>query len=269
MGEDLEVRPQDIDFHTRWPQIVVAAFTVRNNGTVLSKPTVGLVRSAPLGAFVPWQPLDPLTIPALRPGESVVLEDAYHAPRPQRLRGVANISPDQFLSALGLDAGDQPHRPPGVLPPDPLALLGRGSNHWAGSLNLLFPNRDVERHMAPALRMYPGRVNVTLFAVGSHETDQYKFRLTGDGADWGACLFEPRTFGKMIAAFRKDDAVAEGTWCRLSGGVLCLSVVPPEDAVIGRVNVHVLQESTEREALVEFFLDKSAAWMGCYWCEPL
>ncbi|MFN8574316.1 MAG: hypothetical protein U0132_19855 [Gemmatimonadaceae bacterium] len=262
-GEDLQVRPQDIDFYSPRPGIVVATFTIRNNGTALSRPTVALVRSAPLGAFVPWQPLDQLKIPALLPGESFVIEREYRVAQTQAFGGAGMIPPDQLLSALGLGAGDAPRRPRGVLPPDPLTLLGRGGLHWAGNFNIFFPNRDAERHLARALRMYPGQVNVAQFVVGSQKTDLYKFRLTGDGAAWSPCLLEARTLGSFPSR-RDDDSIVEGQWYRPERGVFHLFVTPPEDAETGRLNVHVCQKSTGREALVEFSLDSSAAGPGCY-----
>src|SRR6266404_5843702 len=44
--------------------------TVRNIGADWSPPTPMRLESAPLGAFVPWQPLTQLLVPALEPGES-------------------------------------------------------------------------------------------------------------------------------------------------------------------------------------------------------
>src|SRR5207247_993575 len=74
-----------------------------------------------------------------------------------------------------------------ALPADLLDLVGRNNPHWAGNLNIFLGGRPVERHLAQALRVYPGRTNLAMFVVGSGN-DAYAFQLKGTGADWDTAL---------------------------------------------------------------------------------
>ena len=49
--------------------------------------------------------------------------------------------------------------------------------------------KAVERHMARALRVYPGKTNAAMFFVGDRK-DGYKFELSGDVEDWQAELVD-------------------------------------------------------------------------------
>ncbi|HEX4611091.1 MAG TPA: hypothetical protein VH092_23070, partial [Urbifossiella sp.] len=71
-------------------------------------------------------------------------------------------------------------------------------------------------------------------------------------------------FGCPTADGMKGGQLAEGHWHRLASGMLLLAVNPPAKAREGVVNVHVRQESSGREAVVEFTLDASARGPGCY-----
>ncbi len=150
----------------------------------------------------------------------------------------------------------------GQLPADPFRLLGQPNVHWAGNLNIFVQGRAVERHLAQALRIYPGRVNMAMFVVGSGR-DAYAFSLHGDGADWEARLHD------LTGATRLDHL--DGTGLRMGEWLDCpstrmmfLALRPPADCERGVVEVHVRQRSTGQQAIVEFSLDPEAAGPGCF-----
>lgn len=260
----LDLDREDISFTTPRPGVLSVAVTVRNVGRAPTPPTPALLRSAPLGAFVPWTPLDTLVIPPLLPGRSTVLRGEYALPKPVALGGADRIPPSRALVALGLGEPDRPRRPTPAAPAaDVLGLFGLGAHHWAGNINLFFPKVDVERHTAMALRIYPGRINMAMFLVGTGPAERYKFEFTGTGTAWNPRLFD--TFPHLATAEGAGhDALTDGRWHRLSSSMLMLAVTPPESAREGAVNVHVRQQSSGREAVVEFTLDAAAAGPGCY-----
>jgi hypothetical protein len=262
-GTDLRVEREDVVFRTVRPGRLGVELTINNPGAAPTAPTSGILRSAPLGAFVPWQFLNVIEIPALSPGETTVVRSEYHYQTPRALGGLDRIPPERVLTALGLGEPDRDPRPtPPDLATDLLHLLQRGSAYWAGNLNLFFPGVDVERHVAAALRVYPGRVNLAMFIIGETR-DTYRFELTGDAGTWDARLFD--TFlGKPILDGIFAPALAEGDWHHPNSGLLLLAVQPPEDATTGAVNVHVRQRSSGREAVVEFTMDSRASGPGCY-----
>ncbi len=260
----LDLDREDISFTTPRPGVLSVAVTVRNVGRAPTLPTPALLRSAPLGAFVPWAPLDTIVIPPLLPGRSTVLRGEYALPTPVALGGADRIPPSRALVALGLGEPDRPRRPaPRVAAPDALGVFGLGSLHWAGNINLFFPKVDVERHTAMALRVYPGRTNLAMFIVGTGPADRYKLELTGTGTAWNPRLYDSFPNLAVMEAARHDP-LTDGRWHRLSSGVLMLAVDVPADAREGAVNVHVRQESSDREAVVEFTLDAAAGGPGCY-----
>ena len=258
--DGLTVSREDIRFQTRRPGVLSIEVTIHNTGTERSAATFGLLRSAPLGAFVPWRPLGLLEIPAIEGRRSTVVRHEVRYQPPAALAGADKLPPSRLLTALGLDDRDGDSS---QLPADPLALFGRGGIYWAGNLNIFFPGKDVERHLAQALRIYPGRVNLAMFIVGDRHCDAYRFRLTGDGAGWGARLVDFGT-GDSFAALVGKGGIQTGAWTRPTTGLLMLALKPPADARTGAVNVHVEQQSTGREAVVEFSLDANAAGPGCY-----
>ncbi len=154
------------------------------------------------------------------------------------------MPPRRLLTAL--DAEDERpqarRRPtPGVLPADLMDLMGRPGLHWAGNLNIFVGGRAVERHLAQALRVYPGRLNVAMFVVGSGR-DAYRFHVVGEGTDWKARLHD-MTDGKTLTLdVRGETAVAEGRWIKTPGQrLMMLSLEPPADCGAGAVAVHVTQ----------------------------
>lgn len=263
---------EDIRFTTPEPGLLAMELTFHNLGDEPTAPAMGMLRSAPLGAFVPWQMLDVVMVPSIEPGRSAVVRKEYAVPPPPVLGGMDWVPPDRLLVALGLGEPGRERRSrrerratarPGMPAPDTMGLLGLGGLHWAGNLNLFFPRRDVERHGAFELRVYPGRLNMADFIIGSGTADRYRFEFSGDGTAWNPRLFDTiPTFS--LAAATKRGALKEGTWHRPQTGVFLLAVEPPAEAERGAVNVHIRQESSGREAVVEFTMDARAAGPGCY-----
>lgn len=154
-----------------------------------------------------------------------------------------------------------------ALPADPFELLGHTNPHWAGNLNVFVGERAVERHLARALRIYPGRVNFAFFMVGWGR-DAYAFELGGDGAHWDAALYHMvgrGTLGALMLHLDEIDSVDQREWVEVERqAFLLLAIRPPSDCGSGSIEVHVTQRSTGRTAIVEFSLDPRAAGPGCF-----
>jgi hypothetical protein len=258
---ELSVERTDITFSNVAPDRLAVEVAVRNLGRARSRPTVALIRSAPLGAFVPWRPLTAVAVPALEPGAETTVRAEVPVPAPVALGTPGRVPPRRLLTALA--AGD-PRPRAGGLAPDLFRLLGRGGVHWAGNLNVFIGGKDVERHLAQALRVYPGRTNLALFMVGSGRPDGYAFHVGGDAAGWNPRLLDMTGARSLSLEGRPGDGIPDGEWVELSHGILMLALEPPADATEGRVEVCVRQRSTDREAVVEFSLDARAAGPGCY-----
>jgi hypothetical protein len=276
----LTVRRTDILFYDVAPRRVAIEITVTNLGHEPTAATHAAIQAAPLGAFVPWRPLTVLPVPVLGPGESFVLRTEAARPAPAPLGPPDRVPPRKLLTALGA-ADERPQAPPAAPPgrrmpqarptpaiptlhADVLQLLGRGGVYWAGNLNVFVGGKDVERHMAQALRVYPGMVNLALFVVGHGRPDAYRYHLTGTGEDFNATL--QGTDGLQSLKFdTARSPVPEEKWIE-TAGFSCMMLVlhPPKGCREGSVKVHVTQQSSGREALVEFSLDPRAAGAGCY-----
>ncbi len=287
VGPNLHVDRGEIGFFTAAPDRVRIEVVVRNIGDRPSDPTWVRLEAAPLGAFLPWQPLAALALPALDPGGSASLEADVSFRSPAPLGGFATVPPRRLLTALGMEGPPaRPDRPPTLLqrlagpfrrsrgeasrgpgpqlPPDPLQLLSRGNPHWAGNLNVFVGHRAVERHLARALRVYPGRTNLALFCVGCGR-DAYAFTTSGPGTAWNPALFDATSASSFIVDPRRMAPLRESTWIETEGcRVMILAVSPPQNCQEGALEVHVIQRSTGKEALVEFSLDPEAAGPGCY-----
>jgi hypothetical protein len=249
------------------PGCVGIEITVRNTGDSPSPPTAAVLTAAPLGAFVPWRPLAVVPAPALMPGESAVLRVEARRPAVAPLGPPDRVPPRRLLTALGAE-DDRPRMatplPRGVLPADLMDLLGRKNAHWAGNLNVFIGGRDVERHLAQALRVYPGRVNLAMFVVGGRR-DAYRFHVTGAGADWKARLYDMTGGETLNLDVGRSRPVEEGRWVEAPARrLMFLALEPPAGCGVGSVAVHVTQRSSGREAVVEFSLDPAAAGPGCY-----
>jgi hypothetical protein len=266
-GGDLHVERTDIGFANIGTDRVGIEIVVINHGEGRSKPAPAVIQAAPLGAFVPWQPVAVALVPALEPGESYRLRLGAHvAPQPA-LGRFDRVPPRRLLTALAADDdAETPRRgrpANGTLPADLFRLLGNANPHWAGNLNIFVNGREVERHLAQALRIYPGRLNLAMFVVGSRH-DAYSFSLHGDGAHWESALYN----GTSSASFSGPDqacCLRLGEWVKVTGmGVVILAVKPPCDCERGVVEVRVRQRSTGKQAVVEFSLDPKAAGPGCF-----
>lgn len=280
---DLIVRREDIEFADVAPGLVRIAIRVINEGDRRSAPTAARVEAAPLGVFVPWRHLTTIPVPPLEPGESTVLEAEARRPKVAPLGPPDRLPPRRLLTALasGDDRSDRrgmassllrgfrltPDGPSDeatpTLPADLFELMGHSNPHWAGNLNVFIGSEAVERHMARALRIEPGRVNVAMFMVGSRP-DVYSFRMEGAGSDWEAAIYLT-DYARSLSDRRPEDRVALGPWVEVDGPtMLMLAIAPPVGAEAGGVDIHVRQRSTGREAVVEFSLDPRAAGPGCY-----
>ena len=258
----LEVGREDIDFFDAAPGCVRIEITVWNRGDVLSAPTVARVSAAPLGAFVPWRHLLWLPVPAIEPGGSAVLRAEAERSTPRPLGPPDRVPPRRLLTAL--DAGDEEPARRARLPHDLFDLPRRGNPHFAGNLNVFVGGRDVERHLARALRIYPGRPNLAMFVVGSGP-DAYAFHLTGDAVDWEAQLFDGTSLQSLAVDPRGAASIAPRTWIDVEGRrMMMLLLQPPAGCHRGQVDVHVAQRSSGKQAVVEFDLDPQAAGPGCF-----
>jgi hypothetical protein len=260
----LHVRREDIAFTTLPGDRVAITVRVENRGRRRTRETVALLQAAPLGAFVPWRPLTTLLVPSLAPGESVELQAEARRPRPAVLGDASRVPPQRLLTALANEDDRERARPAQpVLPSDLMDLMGRANPHWAGNLNIFIGGRAVERHMAQALRVYPGRLNLALFVVGSGR-DAYAFDLHGTAAEWGAALYAMNDV-RALTELRPTSTVPVGEWVEVAAQTfMILALQPPRDCPAGSVEVHVRQQSTGQEAVVEFSLDPAAAGPGCY-----
>ena len=287
---ELRVERTEISFHDLAADKVRVQVTVRNVGADCSPPTPMRLESAPLGAFVPWQPLTQLLVPALEPGESRELITDVSRSRVTPLGDFNRVPPKRLLTAV--NSPDQPSPQPGTglgailnllrrgqtappsdrglaerpsLAPDLWDLLGRGQPHWAGNINVFVGTRPVERHLARALRIYPGRTNLVMFMVGSPAMpDAFAFELVGLAPDWIAALYDV-TNQKNLLVDPSNVPIEETQWVESSRGLLVmLATHPPADCATGNVEVHVTRRSCRKAAIVEFDLDPAAQGTGCY-----
>jgi hypothetical protein len=269
------VSRSDIDFSNGTKNLIAVEIRVANVSARPSAPTEMLLQAAPFGAFVPWQPLATLHVPALRPGQVMTVRHSARIVRPHPLGTPDRIPPRKLLTALGL--ADEPPQPadkgqpalslPGtrIMPADLMQLLMQETPHWVGNLNVLIGKQDVERHLARALRVLPGRVNLAWFMLGSSRRDAYAFHLSGVAADWEAKLFDMTSRKTLVLDVAQSPSLAPEQWIVGAGTrTMLLALRPPQACGTGNIEVHVTQRSTGRTAVVEFSLDPNAAGRGCY-----
>jgi hypothetical protein len=293
-GSRLWLDRGDIRFRDVAPGVVRLSVTIRNTGDRASEAASVAVEAALLGAFVPWSPLGVLSVPSIVPGgEAEVSLDAAR-PAARSLGPPDRVTPRRLLTALG--AGDEGRGPlpdvapatrfgrqmlrmiaamagatrPGAdvalagLPVDLFDAIGSPNPHWAGNFNVFVHERPVERHLAQAVRIYPGRANYGLFMVGSRP-DAYRIDLSGSGARWDTVVLAPHADRPLALAVREGRRVDDRGWFESGhGSVLVLAMRPPAGCTGGEVNVHVERRSTGECAIVEFSLDPDAAGAGCY-----
>jgi hypothetical protein len=287
---ELCVDRTDISFHDLPGDRVRIQVTVYNAGRRRSPPTWMRLECAPLGAFVPWEPLTRLPVPALEPGESRELSTGVARSRaiplgafdrvPPRSLLTAVSPPDQpppqvdtgLLTLMKLLRGDRKLPSSGRMPagrtslaPDLWDLAGRGQPHWAGNINVFVGTRAVERHLARALRVYPGRTNLAMFLVGGPaKPDAYAFELVGLAPGWEARLYDMSNQGSLVVN-PEDTPLEETQWVESDGRlVVMLATQPPAACHTGNLEVHVTRRSSGKTAIVEFDLDADAQGAGCY-----
>ncbi len=158
---------------------------------------------------------------------------------------------------------------PRKLPASPFDLLTGPDTYWAGNLNVFIGETDVERHMAKALRIVPGRTNAAMFIVGDgNGPEWYRFDLVGLGRDWEGGIFDPIHAVTLARGAREGMPIEPGTWTMLRRrSMLLLALKPPPVCDLGNVEVHVTQRSTQKTAVVEFSFDPRTAGPGCYLVE--
>jgi hypothetical protein len=268
----LVVERDDIVFGDGAPGMVDIAITVRNDGDEWSAPTEAEISAAPLGAFVAWQPLATVTVPALAPGDSTVLHLQARRPKTAPLGPPDRVPPRRLLTALANDDPSPGRRSrlrrqdaanPLTLPRDVFGMLWEENPYWAGNLNIFVGRTSVERHLAQALRVYPERVNLAMFVVGSGR-DSYKFVLEGAAAAWDAKLYDT-TESPFIGLSKDNKPLAQNRWVKVRHcSLVFLAMRPPRGATEAKLDVHVTQRSTGESAVVEFSLDADAVGAGCY-----
>jgi hypothetical protein len=288
---ELRVDRTEIVFHDLSRDTVQIQVTVHNDGGRRSLPTLIRIESAPLGAFAAWRPLTQLLMPALEPGESRELTADAARPHPAPLGDFDHVPPQRLIMAVS--APDQPssfnagfsalldlfrrrkqaRRPASgtiagaaALAPDIWDWLGRSQPHWAGNINVFVGRRPVERHVARALRIHPGRTNLAMFVVGSAGTPgAYAFKVVGLPPDWKAALFDV-TNGRTLGVDPSCDApIEDERWVEAQGMLmLMLAAQPPPRCRAGKLEVHVARRGSPRPAIVEFDLDPKAQGAGCF-----
>lgn len=249
-------------------------------------PTRLALQAATLGAFVGWRPLGTLSVPKMSPGATAAVHTEAWRPALNSLGNFTGVPPRRLLLAIGgqepprdLSSAEAPGHGPlirrprrgffgrgflATLPPDLLELLGRRNPHWAGNLNVFLGGRQVERHVAKALRVYPGRVNLALFCVGCGR-DAYKLCLKGEGANWETALYDGTIGRSLVVDPSRSDRISEGTWLETRGTrLVVLALCPPSGCSKGSLDVHVTQRSSGRTATVEFTFDPRADGPGCF-----
>jgi hypothetical protein len=281
----------DISFYDLDEDRVRIQIVVSNAGEHRSQPTPMRLQSAPLGAFVPWQPLARLLVPSLEPGQSRELSVDVARPRPAPLGDFNRIPPKKLLTALSSQDQPLPRQSSGVvalldllrrgqpsrslgrdrtentsLAPDLMDLMGRGQPHWAGNINVFVGSKAVERHLARALRIYPGRANLAMFVVGGPgRRDAYSFELVGLAPSWKAGLYDMKD-ARTFTLDSSNMPIAETLWVESDAGglIVMLATHPPADCKAGNLEVHVTRRSDQNQAIVEFDLNPAAQGTGCY-----
>jgi hypothetical protein len=155
-------------------------------------------------------------------------------------------------------------RAPGRLAVDLLECLGRRNPHWAGNVNVFIGEHSVERHLAQALRVYPGCRNLALFFVGNG-SDAYSFKLQGSPLAQYASLVQVANGSLVAHGVSSGDRILAHQWLETASRMLIMVVIDlPREHKNGALDIHVLQRSSGRSAIVEFSLDADAAGPGCY-----
>jgi hypothetical protein len=281
----LRVDRKEILFHDLSGGRVGIQVTVHNEGERRSLPATMRIESAPLGAFVPWSLLARAFVPALEPGESHGVSFEVDRPRPAPLGSFDRVPPKRLITALSAPAQPPPprvglgafldllqgkpsRRAPGTAPlaPDIWDWVGLGQPHWAGNINIFVGRHPVERHLAQALRIYPGCTNVAMFVVGSPgKREAFAFELVGAPPDWKVSLFDMTSSESLVVDPSSNEPIGDEQWVESQGMILAmLAIRSPPRCEAGTVEVHVTRRGSSKTAIVEFNLDPKAQGAGCY-----
>lgn len=266
-SEDLVVARSDIEFCDATSECVRIQIKVRNSSDRPSPPRLMSISSAPLGAFLPWRPLVSLTIPSLRPGAKTLVETAATRIRPLPLGRIERIPPGRLVAAFAQhDDADGRSGFKKRVASSIFDLLDPCRAHWVGNINVFVNYRGTERHLAGGLRVQPGRLNSAIFIVGdSRLSDEYSFRVLGDGIAWESRLFAMPLFARSLFSTCEGIAIEEARWIPASRvRFVNLQFRPPANSRLGKIDVEVTQRSTGRRAVVEFSLDAAAEGPGCF-----
>jgi hypothetical protein len=274
-ADGLRADRTDISFQNITPDLLRVDVHVTNDGSLWSPPTEVALQSAPLGAFLPWQPLMTLTVPSLPPRTSTVVTGSAWVPQPAPVAAPKEVWSmpahllQEFVETAAREAREEAERearrllrrPPPVVAADALALLGRNGQHWAGNIDILMRGKAAERHLAQAVRVYPGKTNAAMFYVGDRQ-DGYKFELSGDVEDWQAELLDMTNSPSLRP--EKATSIHTSEFREFTRGTFYLLLRPPKGAERGSVSIYVTRQSDGKEAVVEFSLDSRAKGAGCY-----
>lgn len=266
----------DISFQNISPDVVRVNVHVSNEGSLWSPPSQVILQSAQFGAFLTWQPLFTLSVPSLAPHTSTVVSGSAFTPQaasetknedelwfesPRLLQALAEEAEREAREEAERLARKEKRRAAPVLAADTFALVRRQGAHWAGNIDILMRGKQAERHVAQALRVYPGRPNAAMFFVGDR-LHGYKFELSGEVDEWQAGVLAMTNHPTMNP--NRAPEVPTGEFQEFTRGTFHLLMHPPKDAERGDVSVHVTRQSDGMEAVVEFCLDSRAAGAGCY-----
>ena len=307
-GTDLCVEREDIRFYNVAPDRLRIEVTVSNMGYAASGPAIMQLQFAAFGAFVPWTPLQILQVPPIGASESRLVKTEAMIRSDGTLAaidgGQKNEDPnlpaavrrnlllrtllrdDKFKSMTTSERialvggtgwnlqnarGEAANQGKDMQMP-PVDLHQGRSVHWIGNINVLIGNVDVERHVARAFRIYPGRANRSVFFLGDKAGESYSFGMKGSGEAWPTklirigCSQNYLGFGQFAGGLDcPGKQIQPGDWLRLDPvGLIGVEICPPEDATEGGLDIEVCRKSDNRKAVVEFDFAETAAGPGCY-----
>lgn len=281
----LRVTRHDIGFTTLAPGLVDIRIRVHNDGDMPSKPTRAVLRSAPLGAFLPWTPLTEVPVPAIPAGGEHTLEvmAGYRTDRPVEADPLGELGQQmdpragarmkvlaRALKDLDRDAGfASPARPlDSTLPGNYILMLRpfrnlmpqlvassvdglEGREHWIGNVDVHVSGARAEKHCAAGRCAHPGVLNRAQLYVGDGKEDGYLFKTS---------VTAPSGLSASLSAWnvklerRSGEAISEAISERFSFDVAKLHFTPPADLTTGKIEVAVTRESSGKTAVVEFEL---------------